>query len=129
MARRKFSAPIQKLVDKAEAQKRRAPRHRAPADRHMARELVLFIQNTSGLSPFGPAGLGPNIARNLAVKMARGRYDRERAPAAWSYLVREAVKRYSREIAPVRADPATRELAATELARDFERRHKAGDWQ
>ena len=127
---KRFSRNIQQLVDKAESQrKRRTVRHREPADRHMARELVLYIHNTSGLAPFGPSGLGPNIARNLVAKMMRGRYDPSRAPAAWLYLVREAAKRYSREIAPIRPDPATRELAATELARDFERRHKAGDWQ
>lgn len=128
---KQYSKPIQKLVDRAtRAQKaKRVVRHRESADREAARELVLYIDNTSGLSPWGPPCLGPNIARNVAQKMARGKYDRDKAPAAWLYLVREAVRGYSREIAPIRVAPATRELAATMLARDFEARHRAGDWK
>jgi hypothetical protein len=151
----KLSPSIQKLVDQAEAAERRGrakpkrassrkapakrrgnpgPRgHREPADPHAARELELYIENESDLSPWGPRGQGREIAKNLARKMRSGKYDPAKAPKLWAYLAEAGAKRYAKEFGIAREwartfTPATRELVAVSLARDFEDRFKAGDW-
>lgn len=145
----KFSPKIQKLVDQAEAAERRGRakpkrkakaksnpghrRHREPADQHAARELGLYIENESDLSPWGPRGQGRDIAKNLVRKMRKGTYDPDKAPKLWSYLTEAAAKRYAKEFGVAREwsrtfTPATREMVAVSLARGFEDRYKAGDW-
>lgn len=147
----KLSPKIQKLVNQAEAAERRgrkkspqkpSPRkranpgrrgHREPGDVHAARELELYIDNTSNLSPWGPRGQGRDIAKNLVRKMRAGKYDPDKAPKLWGYLATSAAKQYAKEYGNPREwattfTPATRDMVAESLARDFEDRYKAGDW-
>lgn len=136
---RKFSTPIQKLVERAERSQKakRAPRaaggvkHRASADEHAVRELVLYIDNESDLSMLGPRGQGKSMVENLLRKKRSGKYDSALAPKLWRYLADAGAKRYLKEFGGSVATftPATRELAALQLSRDFEQRYDAGDFR
>jgi hypothetical protein len=72
----------------------------------------------------------------MVRKLRAGRYDKQKAPKGWAFLVEQAAKRYVREVGrePVSKwsvifPPATRDAVAVALARDFEARYAAGDWE
>jgi hypothetical protein len=98
---------------------------RDPADEHAAEELKLYLDNEATLSPQGPSGQGREIAKNLLRKMKAGKYEPTKAPKLWGYLVEAAAKKYAKEFDDARRwasmfNPATRDLVAVELAREFE---------
>ena len=99
------------------------------ADPVAARELELYIENEAAL--VGPGNtIGQAVMRNLAGKILRGTYDRTKAWKAWSHLVDEGARRYTREFGEGKGygafNAATRRMVAVELAEVFEREIEAG---
>ena len=100
---------------------------RAEADETAADELVLYLDNEYDLHKKKQA-----IAENLIRKIKRGTYDHRRAPALWAYVVEDAAKKYAKEFAAhprewsTMFNPATRDLAAQELADRWYENAKAG---
>lgn len=94
-------------------------------DEIAARELVLYIENTSDLSPDGPRGQGRSIFENLIKKIWAGTYQSARVPAAFKHLTDAAAKRYEKEMGGS-FDAATRRIAAQMLADSFQDRLVAG---
>ena len=68
--------------------------------------------------------------RNLAGKILRGTYDRSKAWKAWSHLVDEGARRYTREFGEGKGygafNAATRRMVAVNLSEVFEREIEAG---
>ena len=62
------------------------------SDESVAIELYLYLDNTEPLYRKKLA-----IAANLLKKIKRGTYDHKQAPQAWSYVVEDAAKSYSKE--------------------------------
>lgn len=105
----------------------------APADEHAAHELVVFIDNTSDLSLGGPRGQGHDIVKNLVRKWRKGQYDFEKSVKLMQYLTESGAKRYAREFDDASRwhqifSPATRRLAARELADQFRQSAEAGEY-
>lgn len=75
-----------------------AATHRAPADEHAATELVLYIENTSDLSPDGPRGQGRDVLLNALRKWRKGTYDPTLAVRLFEYLTESGAKRYAKEM-------------------------------
>lgn len=101
-------------------------------DRHAAEELELYIDNDRQFSPASPEGMGRAIARNLHRKLKRGTYDATKAVKGWLNLVDAAAKQYVREFHSSLPwhemfTVPTRRHVATEMARQFEREHEAGE--
>ncbi len=81
-----------------------------------ARELALYAVNDGDL--YRQRAL-PIIA-NLRRKRARGIYDPTLALKLWRYLADDAAKSYSKLFGPCRFSPATRDLAAAEIAAHYQ---------
>ena len=99
------------------------------ADPVAARELELYIENEAAL--VGPGNtIGQAIMRNLAGKILRGTYDRTKSWKAWSHLVDEGAKRYTREFGEGKGygafTAATRRMVAVSLAEVFEAEIESG---
>lgn len=62
-------------------------------DKEAAHELELFIENDSQL--YNQQNLP--ILKNLAAKMASGKYDKEKAVKLWMYLMESGAKKYARD--------------------------------
>ena len=62
------------------------------SDESVAMELAIYLDNEEPLYRKKLA-----IARNLELKIKRGTYDHKQAPQAWSYVVEDAAKGYSKE--------------------------------
>jgi len=109
----------------------RNPR-REPADETAADELKLYIDNEDRFAMLGH-GLGRAISQNLWKKWQKGTYDPARAPQAWSYVVESAAHAYAKEFDSERNwsrmfNPATRDLVAVELAREWENYARSGEF-
>ncbi len=87
-------------------------RHRQEGNATDAHELALYAVNDYALYRLRAL---PIIA-NLRRKKARGVYDPALALKAWRYMADEAAKSYSRTFGPCYFPPATRDLAAAEIA-------------
>jgi len=112
----------------------RGATHRAPVDEHAATELVLFIENTSDLSPDGPRGQGRDVLLNALRKWRKGTYDPERAVTLFGYLVESGAKRYAKEFGSSEREwstmfnPATRHEAAKQLEASFRNSAQQGEY-
>jgi hypothetical protein len=107
--------------------------HRAPADEHAATELVLYIENTSDLSPDGPSGQGHSVLLNALRKYRKGTYDPALAVRLFEYLTEAGAKRYAKEFATEREwstmfTPATRHEAAKQLEASFRNSAEQGEY-
>jgi len=122
IARRK----AKKKVTKKKVTKRRVVRRatRSRGDATAARELVLYAENTNGLTPSGTKGQGKAIAENIDRKISRGTFDESKLPKLFEYLMTSAAKAYARDF----GDPSewsvmftaeTRRMAAKEMAEDY----------
>lgn len=103
---------------------RKQPAHRDAADEHAATELVLFIENTSDLSPDGPSGQGHSVLLNMLRKRRKGTYDPALAVRQFEYLTEAGAKRYAKEFDSEKNwstmfNPATRHEAAKQLEASF----------
>lgn len=91
-------------------------------DEHAVTELRLYIDNTGEFYPQKQL-----IVANLAKKVAKGKYDPQKAPLAFKYLVERGVKQYGPEVlressaASMRMfPPPVRRAVAEEMARQAE---------
>lgn len=99
-------------------------------DEHAAHDLYLFVENDGRLHEreFLP------IVKNLMKKRTAGKYDHGRAIDAFVYLADSGAKKYAREVSGgspawnITFGPATRRETARKLARVFEQRASAGDY-
>lgn len=132
MASRKRSAPRGRGVA-AKGKGRRSATHRQPADDHAATELVLYIENTSDLSPDGPHGQGRSVLLNALRKWRKGTYDPTLAVRLFEYLAESGAKRYAKEYGSEREwstmfNPATRHEAARQLEESFRNSAEQGEY-
>ena len=99
-----------------------------------ARELELYLENISDLSPDGPRGQGREIVKNLLRKQKSGKYDKRLSVKLWMYLVDSAAKRYDKEMGtpgvPWHKAFTKRDRleVAESLARSFDERSKRGEF-
>lgn len=113
--------------------KRSAP-HRDPADEHATTELVLYIENTSDLSPDGPSGQGHSVLLNALRKWRKGTYDPALAVRLFEYLAEAGAKRYAKEMGSSPSEwstmfnPATRQEAARQLEASFRSSAESGEY-
>ncbi len=113
------------------ATKKKTQKHREAADEHAATELVMFIENTSDLSPDGPHGQGHSVLLNALRKWKKGTYDPELAVRLFEYLAESGAKRYQTEFgsdAPI-FNPATRHEAAKQLEASFRSSVENGEYE
>lgn len=110
----------------------REARGGAQADPHAAHELVLYIENTSDLSPDGPRGQGRDVLLNALRKWKKGTYDPDLAVKLFGYLVESGAKRYAKEHGSspwnVMFSPATRQEAARQLEEAFRSSAENGEY-
>lgn len=112
---------------------REAPRN-VPADVTAANELVLYIENTSDLSPDGPRGQGRDVLLNALRKFRKGTYDPALAVKLFGYLVESGAKRYAKEFGSSEREwstmfpPATRQEAARQLEASFRNSAERGEY-
>lgn len=113
---------------------KRPATHRAPADEHAAAELVLYIENTSDLSPDGPRGQGRDVLLNALRKWRKGTYDPALAVRLFEYLAESGAKRYAKEFGSSEKEwstmftPATRQEAARQLEASFRNSAEHGEY-
>ncbi len=86
-----------------------------------AKELALYIKNTSELYH----GITHSVIENLKKKARKGVYDKERAVDAWMYVADAGAKMYDKEFGSGRGSltmfsKSDRRKAAEELARYYE---------
>jgi hypothetical protein len=114
--------------------RRGASVHRDPVDEHAATELVLYIENTSDLSPDGPRGQGRDVLLNALRKWRKVTYDPERAVTLFGYIVESGAKRYAKEFSSSERDwstmfnPATRHEVAKQLETSFRNSAEHGEY-
>jgi hypothetical protein len=100
-----------------------------PVDETAARELDIYIENTSELYAQKKA-----IIANIQRKLKSGKYDHALAPKLWMYWVDAGAKRYVKEFgAPGDKidsifDKATRHAVAKELADRYLQEIKNGEF-
>lgn len=102
-------------------------------DEHAAYELVMFIENTSDLSPDGPRGQGRSVLLNALRKWRKGTYDQELAVKLFGHLAESGAKRYAKEFGEEREwskmfTPATRREAARQLEESFRSSAENGEY-
>ena len=111
-----------------------APKHRGTVDDHAAVELELFVSNDEPLHRQQEVP----IQKNLANKMANGKYDHEKAVKLYMYLMESGAKKYAIEYGNGRTDPAewhrmfnvaTRESAARAFTKAFEVEYGLGNYK
>jgi hypothetical protein len=130
---RKLSTPLfAQRVSPGVAAKRPAT-HREPADEQAATELVLYIENTSELSPDGPSGQGRSVLLNALRKWKKGTYDPKLAVKLFEYLAEAGAKQYAKEFGEAKEwgtlfTPATRHEAAKQLEASFRNSVKNGEY-
>jgi hypothetical protein len=105
----------------------------AQADPHAATELVLFIENTSDLSPDGPQGQGHSVLLNALRKWRKGIYEPTAAVRLFEYLADSGAKRYAHEFDHASRwaelfNPATRREAARQLEATFRASVERGEY-
>jgi hypothetical protein len=114
--------------------KRKSATHRQSADEHAATELVMFIENTSDLSPDGPHGQGHSVLLNALRKWKKGTYDPALAVRLFEYLTEAGAKRYAKEMGSSEKEwstmfnPATRHEAARQLEESFRSSAEHGEY-
>lgn len=106
------------------------PRTNPALDKEAAHELMLYIENEYAL--VGAANsIGKSIAKNLARKIATGKYDPNQAPAAWLYLVDAGAKRYVKEFGTGSGfgpfNKPTRDAVALEMGEGFDADVRSGE--
>ena len=113
---------------------------RAGSDAELVEPLIDYIDNTNGLAPGSSEGQGKSIRENLLKKMKKGSYDPELAWKGWLPVVEQGARElakaedeYEERPRPgaswaTRYTPATRELAAREMAKRFEQDVADGQW-
>lgn len=99
------------------------------ADPVAVRELVLFIENDSGL--YRQQHLP--IIKNLMLKKKKGIYDSEKAAKLFVYLAENGAKKYNKEFGDGTGygpsfNPDTRRKVAMELRDAFEAEAKSGSY-
>ncbi len=109
-------------------QARKPAVHRDPVDEHAATELVLYIENTSELSPDGPSGQGRSVLLNALRKWRKGTYDPALGVKLFEYLAEAGAKSYSKEYGPTTFNPATRHEAARQLEMSFRHSVEHGEY-
>jgi len=111
----------------------REGRRSEPVDEHAVTDLVLYIDNTSDLSPDGPSGQGKTTLLNALRKWRKGTYDPERAVQLFEYLTEAGARRYAKEFS-IGTDwntifsKATRREAARQLEASFRNRAENGEY-
>ena len=97
-------------------------RIRQVVDEHAVTELRLYLDNTGSLYP-----MKQHIIAGLQKKVQKGKYDPQKAPLAFKYLVERATKMYGPEVlressaASMRMfPPPVRRAVAEEMARQAE---------
>lgn len=134
---RKQSAPLfaqRVLPGSVAVEAKRAPTHRDPVDEHAATELVMYIENTSDLSPDGPSGQGRSVLLNALRKWKKGTYDSTKAVRLFEYLAESGAKRYAKEFGSSEKEwstmftPATRHEAAKQLEASFRNSVEHGEY-
>lgn len=113
--------------------RRRPAAHREPADEQAATELVMYIENTSDLSPDGPRGQGRSVLLNALRKWRKGTYDPAKAVTLFEYLTEAGAKRYAKEFDSEKNwssmfNPATRHEAAKQLEASFRNAAQNGEY-
>jgi hypothetical protein len=99
-------------------------------DEVSARELSLFIENDANLYRQREVP----ITKNLALKKAKGIYDRDKAVKLWMYLVEDGARKYTREYAGPGAKwneifpKATRQEVAKDFNKSFETEYDLGNY-
>ena len=88
-----------------------------------ARELKLYIDNDGMLYK---QRLIP-IVKNIQRKMKSGKYDHNKAPKLWKYLVDDGAKKYSKEFPGVKFDKKVRQYVAQEFADEYKDEIEAQD--
>jgi hypothetical protein len=113
--------------------KRKSPTHREPTDEQAATELVMYIENTSDLSPDGPSGQGRSVLLNALRKWRKKTYDPALAVRLFEYLTEAGAKRYAKEFDSEKNwstmfNPATRHEAAKQLEASFRSSVENGEY-
>lgn len=102
-----------------------------PVDTTAAHELELYLENDPQLSPAGPSGIGRAVAKNMASRIDKGRYDPDRAVQGWMPVVDTAAEQYVKEFGTgpwhQMFDKQTRMYVAKRTAEDFHRRYLVGE--
>lgn len=98
---------------------------REPPDETAVDELEIYIDNDARFAMQAEGSQGAQIASNLWKKWEKGTYDSSKAPKAWSYMVENAAKAYSKEFSNPGDEkyifnPATRDEVARHLTEQFE---------
>lgn len=103
-----------------------------PFDSHAATELELYMDNDTRFASQSPSGMGRDVARNMAKKIDKGRYDPELAVKGWMHVVDAAAKAYAKEFGGGRwhemFDKQTRLVVARRQAEQFHRDYLAGEY-
>lgn len=76
-------------------------------------ELILFAENDEPLYRRKMNAFLPNVRR----KIEQGKYDPALAPKLWLYWINEAAKKYEREFPGTKFSLASRQMAASEIAK------------
>ncbi len=94
---------------------------------------MLYIENTSDLSPDGPSGQGRSVLLNALRKWRKGTYDPALAVRLFEYLAESGAKRYAKEFDSEKNwntmfNPATRQEAASQLEASFRNSAEHGEY-
>lgn len=108
---------ITKLIGKLKSR-----RKNPSSDPIAARELKLYIEKDSR---FYHSKILP-IQKNLLSKMKAGKYEHQKAPTLWKYLVEEGARQYRKDFGDT-FSPTVRKEVAKEFANEFLQDVKAGE--
>lgn len=102
---------------------------REEVDTQSSDELDLYIDNERRLY-----NQKQMCFKNLTIKKAQGKYNRDLAPKLFSYLVDLAAKMYAKEFDSPQNwnkifDKETRNQLCQELVTEFEKKHEAGEFE
>ena len=86
-------------------------------------ELKLYIENDGDLYR---QRLIP-IVKNIQNKMKSGKYEHNKAPKLWRYLVDDGAKKYQKEFPGVKFDKKVRDAVAEEFADEYKDEIEAQD--
>lgn len=130
--KRTVRAPAPRVAASRAPAPRMAARDSEP-DQHAADELVLYIQNTSELSPDGPSGQGRSILLNMLRKWRKGTYNPELAVKQFEWLTETGAKQYNKEFGSdgrwhEMFNKATRREAARQLEAYFRAEADLGNY-
>jgi hypothetical protein len=92
-------------------------------DGNMVIELKLYIDNDADLYR---QRLVP-IVKNIQKKMKSGKYDHNKAPKLWKYLVDDGAKKYQKEFPGVKFSRQEKDAVAQEFADEYKDEIEAQD--